>query len=65
MKWLPITDTLPGDACPRCDRGELYVRSSRPTGLCKQVRYLWCTNCPVTLKALTDRRDLTRARKVL
>lgn len=27
MKWLSITDSLPGDACPRCDRGELYVPS--------------------------------------
>ena len=65
MKWLPITDSFPGDACPRCDRGELYVRSSRQTGACFQVRYLRCTNCPVTFKTLTDRRDLNRARKVL
>ena len=33
MAWLPITDSLPGDACLRCDRGQLYVRSSRPTGI--------------------------------
>jgi hypothetical protein len=65
MAWLPITNSLPGDACPRCDRGELYVRSSRPTGDRWQLQYLWCTNCPATLKARMDRRYLTRARKVL
>jgi hypothetical protein len=28
MAWLQITDSPPGDACPRCNRGELYVRGS-------------------------------------
>ncbi len=65
MKWLPITDALPRDVCPRCDRGELYVRSSRQAGDRWQVQYLWCKNCTATFKARTDRRYLIRTRKVL
>ena len=65
MAWLPITDSLRGDACMRCSRGELYVRSSRPTGIRWQLQYLWCTNCSATFKTRIDRRQLTRARKVL
>lgn len=65
MVWLKITDSSRGDACPRCDRGELYVRSSRPTGIRWQVQYRWCTNYPATFKARVDRRYLNCARKVL
>ncbi len=65
MKWLPITDALPGDACPSCDRGELYVRSSRATGVRWQLQYLRCKNCFASFKARTERRYLSRARKVL
>jgi hypothetical protein len=65
MQWLPITDSLPGDPCPDCDRGELYVRSSRPTGIHWQIQYLRCRNCFATFKARIDRHCLTRTRKVL
>jgi hypothetical protein len=46
MAWLPITDSFPGHACPSCDRGELYVRSSRPTGIRWQVQYLGTPSRP-------------------
>jgi hypothetical protein len=62
VAWLQITDALPGDACPLCDRGELYVRSSRPVGQRWQVQYLWCKSCPATFKARVERRHLARAR---
>jgi hypothetical protein len=35
MAWLPITNALPGDVCPRCGRGELYIRSSFPADLAR------------------------------
>lgn len=63
MSWLQITDLLSGDICPLCDRGELYVRSSRRTGDRWQVRYLWCKNCAATFKARAHRRHLTCALK--
>ena len=65
MAWLPISNSLPGDACPRCERGELYVRNSRPTGPRWQLQYLWCTHCQATFKARTDRRHLPRAWKAI
>jgi hypothetical protein len=65
MKCLPITDSYPGKICPYCDRGDLYVRSSRRTGSRWQIQYLWCSNCPATFKARTDRDQLCRFRKVL
>jgi hypothetical protein len=65
MPWLPITEALPSDACPRCDHGELYVRSSRSANARWQAQYLWCNKCPATFKARADRRFLSRARKVL
>jgi hypothetical protein len=65
MAWLPFTESLPGDGCPRCERGTLYVRNSRPFGSRWQLQYLWCTNCPVTFKARADRRCLPRLRKVV
>ncbi len=65
MSWLSITDALPGDACPQCERGLLYVRTSRPCNENWQVQYLWCTHCQTTLKSRVDRRELTRVRKVV
>lgn len=65
MTWLPITDAVSGNACPRCKRGALYVRNSRRTGPCWQLRYLWCSNCPATFKARVDRRRLNRSPKVV
>jgi hypothetical protein len=63
MTWLPISSALPGDACPSCERGELYVRSSRPTGIRWQLQYLRCKTCLATFKARNERRYLARARK--
>jgi hypothetical protein len=64
MTWLPITDAAPGEICPRCDRGTLFIRNSRPATPRWQVQYLWCTHCPVTLKSMVERNEL-RLRKVV
>lgn len=65
MRWLRITRLQPGDACPKCKRGSLFVRSSRPSGLHMQLRYLRCKNCRSTFKGEADRGKLRRAKKVL
>ncbi len=51
MTWLPITDAAPGEICPRCDRGTLFIRSSRQTGQSWRLRYLRCKSCRSTFKA--------------
>jgi len=65
MAWLPITDVIPGEVCPQCERGLLYVRNSRPANQRWQVQYLWCTHCPTTFKSLVERCELPRVRKVV
>ena len=51
MAWLPIIGSLTGDVCPRCDRGKLYVRSTRRTGDPGQVQYLCCSNFPARFES--------------
>ena len=65
MPWLLITESLPGDECPHCERGTLYVRTSRRTGSRWQLQYLWCSYCPSTFKVRADRRHLHRSSKVV
>jgi hypothetical protein len=65
MIWLAITDAFPRNLCPRCERGMLYVRSSRRSGAHWQLQYLWCTTCPATFKSRVERCRLKRKSKVV
>lgn len=60
MTWLPITDAAPGDVCPRCDRGTLFIRSSRPSGPAWRLRYLRCKCCRARFKARS--REIVEAK---
>jgi DNA-directed RNA polymerase subunit M/transcription elongation factor TFIIS len=63
VSWLQIVDSLTGDACPSCGRGELYIRSRRRTSERWQLQFLRCKKCSATFKARTERRCLLRARE--
>ncbi len=60
MSWLKVTNLRPGDSCPKCDRGTLYVRTSRAAGESFQTRWMWCSRCAATFKTLVDRAELRR-----